>query len=378
MLNRRKSVIGLMTAAVLLIALNACDLGDVLSAKSGSIKEGRVTTVAGPFTDGSGGTSEPRGVAVDYQGTVYVTNHHAGEVLKITFGSNGVVSGQTTLLSGLDYPQDICYGMDGFLYVVEPYDKKITKIDPVSGASTLFYGWTDVKVLSGILGIAADRFGNVYAAEGSNNRIRKIEPDGTVTTFAGGKSGFANGEGSDAKFQYPSGIAVDRAGNVYVSDAYNHCIRKITPEAVVSVYASYAGSWGFVDSDSGSSKFGVIHGMAINVDTGDLFVFDRSSGGVRKITPGREVLPPDPPNTNPLVPETKTPIVVGRSVVTIAGDRKWDSKERSLIDGPAFSARFGNVAANGDLGYPKALAADTFGNVYVADSENLVLRRIAP
>jgi len=77
-------------------------------------------------------------------------------------------------------------------------------------------------------GVAVDTLGNVYVADRGNHRIRKITKDGTVTTIAGdGTAGFKNGTGVNAQFYFPSGIAVDALGNIYVTDYLNHCIRKL-------------------------------------------------------------------------------------------------------------------------------------------------------
>jgi sugar lactone lactonase YvrE len=88
-------------------------------------------------------------------------------------------------------------------------------------------------------GIAVDRLGNVYVSDRSNNTIRKITPDGTVSTLAGlaGSSGFVNGQGGNARFNYPRGLSVDGEGNIYVSDRYNNAIRKITPDGEVTTHS---------------------------------------------------------------------------------------------------------------------------------------------
>lgn len=105
-------------------------------------------------------------------------------------------------------------------------------------------------------GLAVDSTGTVYVADSFNHRIRKILPDGTVSTLAGsGSHGFSNGVGIDARFKFPKGVAVDSTGVVYVADSYNNRIRKILPDGTNRLrfkfgiesyprYGSYI-NWGF-------------------------------------------------------------------------------------------------------------------------------------
>jgi sugar lactone lactonase YvrE len=98
-------------------------------------------------------------------------------------------------------------------------------------------------------GVAVDSAGNVYVADFGNCTIRKITPAGAVTTLAGlaGKSGTADGTGSDGRFSLPSSVAVDKSGNVYVADSGNHTIRKITAAGVVMTLAGSSGNAGAID-----------------------------------------------------------------------------------------------------------------------------------
>ena len=122
---------------------------------------------------------------------------------------------------------------------------KIRKITPAGEVSTLagsgVYGFADGDGINAKFyfpkGIALDASGNLYVADDINHRIRKITPTGTVTTIAGSTLGSDDGDGINAKFNNPRGVTLDAAGNIYVADAGNHRIRKITPTGTVSTIA---------------------------------------------------------------------------------------------------------------------------------------------
>jgi DNA-binding beta-propeller fold protein YncE len=123
----------------------------------------------------------------------------------------------------------------GNIYVAANSNNIIKKITP-QGVATVFAGAGDIGFTDGkgasakfnlIVGLAIDAFGNLWVADRGNNNIRKITKDGTVTTIAGGNEGYADGEGAQAQFYSPYGIAVDKNGVVYVSEMGNNRIRKI-------------------------------------------------------------------------------------------------------------------------------------------------------
>src|SRR5262245_54308832 len=114
-------------------------------------------------------------------------------------------------------------------------------------------------------GIAVNSAGTVYVTDSQNQTIRAITPAGVVTTFAGdpGSFGQANGTGNDARFGSPQAAAVDSVGNVYIADTFNHTIRKITPAGVVSTLAGLAGISGSADGTGSNARFNSPRGVAV-------------------------------------------------------------------------------------------------------------------
>lgn len=185
-------------------------------------------------------------------------------------------------------------------------------------------------------GVAVDAQGNIYVADGGDgNRIRRIAPGGAVTTIAGGAEGYADGAGAQARFNTPSGLAIDKQGNLYVADTGNHAIRKITPEGAVSTLAG-GGAAGMADGIGKAARFNGPVGLAVD-DDGTVYVADTYNDTIRKIAPDG-------------------------SVTTLAG-----SGVPGDVDGPALKASFDT---------PCALLIDSDGALLVADTRNDAIRRI--
>jgi sugar lactone lactonase YvrE len=266
----------------------------------GFIKEGfdeqlSVVTIAGSgargSADGNGKSASfgsTFGIAVDSNGNIYISDTHNRKVRKIT------PSGDVRTLAGSNY---------GFA--------------DGSGSSASFTGpW----------GISVDSTGNMYAADSLNNRIRKITPNGDVSTFAGtGTAGSSDGPGSSATFNNPTGITIDNAGNLYVTDLYSQKIRKITPSGDVSTVVTF-------------NEYYYLSGITID-SSNNLYVTDVNNHIIRKITPSGEVS-------------------------KFAGSGSPGSN-----DGPASSATFN---------FPNAIAVDSTGNLYVTDSGSFKIRKITP
>jgi len=181
----------------------------------------------------------------------------------------------------------------GNIYVAELNTSLIRKITPAGDVITLAgsggFGFADGTGAAASFyrpyGIAIDAAGDLFVADSENNRIRKVTQGGVVTTFAGsGVAGSADGEAASASFQRPGGLAFDAAGNLYVADTSNNLLRKITPEGRVSTLAGQAGVMGALDGIGSAASFSQPYGLAVGAD-GTIYVADSVGNRVRKVVP---------------------------------------------------------------------------------------------
>ena len=319
-----------------------------------------VTTLAGSGSIGSvdlTGTAAsfyyPYSVAVDSAGNLYVADSWNHKIRKITSGgvvttlagsgSAGSVNNTGTAAS-FYYPTGVAVDSAGNVYVADFNNNKIRKITS-GGVVTTLAGSGSAAFSDGQgaeagfnlpSGVAVDSAGNVYVADSSNGRIRKITSGGVVTTLAGsGGTGSGDGTGAEASFYLPSGVAVDSAGNVYVADKNNNRIRKITPVGVVTTLAG-SGNAAFADATGAVASFNNPTGVAVD-SAGNLYVADQKNHKIRKITSGGVV-------------------------TTIAG-----SGNAVFADGTGTGASFNN---------PYGVAVDSAGNLYVCDQSNNRIRKL--
>jgi DNA-binding beta-propeller fold protein YncE len=194
-----------------------------------------------------------------------------------------------------EYPAGLALVAAGNLVVADCWNHTLRLVTPLGRVVTLAgrkgqYGHADgigeEARFSSPFGLVADRSGNVFVTELDNHTIRKVTPIGEVITIAGrpGVPGFADGYGRDARFREPSGIAIDGNGNLFVADKGNHLIRKIAPDGKVSTYAGSATAWGSVDGSRQSARFWSPCGLLID-PTGSLLVADETAHVIRRISP---------------------------------------------------------------------------------------------
>lgn len=269
--------------------------------------DGEVTTFAGSatsgFADGVGTAAEfnhLHSLALDSSGNLYVSDTDNNRIRKIT--SDGVVttfagSGTIGSVDGsgiaaeFNKPYGVAFDSAGILYVADTYNSLIRKITPdgvvttFAGSGTAGYsdGTGTAATFNHPRRLAFDSADNLYVADTDNNLIRKISPAGVVTTFAGsGTVGYVDGAGTAAEFNHPDCVALDGLGNVYVIDTFNNRIRKITSNAVVTTFAG-SGAADYTDGIGTAASFNQPNGGGFD-SSGNLYVADTFNNRIRKIS----------------------------------------------------------------------------------------------
>jgi mucin-19 len=402
--------------------------GDIYVADAGNdtirfiTPAGVVTTFAG--TPGMSGNTDgpvtnalfsyPAGVSLDLSNNLYVADSDNSTIRKISPG------GMVSTLAGLSgtpgsadgtgtnarlrSPAGLDVDAAGNIYVADTGNNTARMITPAGVVTTLagtagIAGYADgisnAAQFSEPTGITPVPPGNVFLTDDNNNAIRKIAPGGVTTTFAGSAgAGSVDGTGSAARFNYPAGIAVDGADNSYVSDYLNHTIREITSAGVVSTFAGLAGVAGTTNGTNGTARFTNPSGVAVD-SSGNLYVADTGNNMIRKVTPagvvttfaGKAGIPGSLDGTGTAA-QFNAPVGVAvdsASNVYVADTGNFEI--RKITPGAVVSTLAGNALANGYndatgsnawFAGPTGIAVDGAGNIYVADTPNLVLREISP
>jgi sugar lactone lactonase YvrE len=242
-------------------------------------------------------------------------------------------------------------------------------------------------------GVSVDTAGNIFVADTYNHTIRKVTSAGVVTTLAGSVvSGSTDGTGSAAKFNLPSGVSVDTAGNVFVADTYNHTIRKVTSAGVVTTLAGTAGSSGSTDATGSAARFNLPAGVAVDT-AGNVFVADTYNYTIRKVTSAGVVTTlagtaGSIGGSNGTGSAARFRYPYGVSVDTAGNVFVADTTNhliRKVTSAGVATTLAGTVGSFGSTDstgtsakfrYPQGIAVDTAGNVFVADTQNRTIRKV--
>ena len=347
--------------------------------------DGTISTVAGTGTrgfNGDGGPATdallnfPTGLDVDTSGNLFTTDS-TKRIRKVapdgtisTVAGNGSTStgsfsgdGGRATDAGLNRPRRVAVDASGNLFIADTGNDRIRKIAPDGTISTV--AGSGLRGSSGDGGpatdaglfllnggdIAVDASGNLFIADSRNHRIRRVIPDGTISTIAGnGTEGFGGdgGPATDAQLSFPYGVAVDASGNLFIADSGNNRMRKVAPDGTISTVAGN-GSAGF-SGDGGPATSAQLSPTDVAVDTsGNLFIVD-----------SLVVLTADPGNSR------IRKVALDGTISTVAGN---GTEGFSGDGGPATDAQ---------LFRPDGVAVDAAGNLFVADNGNHRIRKVAP
>ena len=337
--------------------------------------------------------------------TVATLTVSTGTIITTVAGTVGVIAtlNGTGTAAQFTNPGAIASDSAGNLYVADPTAHVIRKIT-TAGVVTTFAGVVnaagsidgaaDVARFNGPSSVAVDTLGNVYVADTNNHTIRGISASGIVQTLAGtaGSVGSIDGLGAAARFNYPLGVAVDSLGTAYVSDTYNHLIRRISQNGTVSTMGGAAGVRASADGPLGASRFAFPTGIAVD-STGNVYVADSNNATIRKISTGNvtstyagtagsfgsangaalTVARFNQPNG---VAVDSTGVVYVADTFSHTIRRITVAGEVTTLAGLAGSSGSTDGTGSGARFYqPNGIAVDAASNLYIADSQNRTIRR---
>lgn len=325
-----------------------------------------ITTVAGNGTggflgDGGAATNAmiaPNGVTLDGLGDLFIADRGNFRVREVntngvisTIGGNGTPfysgDGGAATNAGMYAPVGLAVNGAGNVFVADINERRIREID-TNGIITTFAGG-GTNTADGIIAtnalifptdVAVGPLGNLYLTDG--NRIRKVDTNGIITTVAGNSIGGYSGDGgtaTNASLAAPQAIAVDASGNLLIADTENNCIRKVDTNGIITTVAGNGGP-GF-SGDGGiaaNAELNVPTGVAADRD-GDLFITDYPDNRIREV------------NTNGIITT-----VAGNGLAGYSGD--------------------GGAATSASLDGPQRISVDETGNLFIADAHNLRIREV--
>ncbi len=337
--------------------------------------DGTITTVAGTGVPGYSGNPapatsaqlrNPRGVAVDAAGNLYIADTSNNRVRKVTVATGIITTvagsafvgdygdGGAAINASLNRPSGVAVDAAGNIYIADTQDHAIRKVTVATGIITTVAGngtagftgdggAATAAQLDTPYSVAVDAAGNLYIADTDNNRIREVvAASGIIVTMAGdGTYGYSGdgGAATGAQLRSPSGVALDAGGNVYIADTSSYVIRKVSPAGTI---ATVAGNGNGSSGDGGPATgalLGYIDDAALDA-AGNLYLADSGNHRVRKVA-------------------------TDGTITTVAGNGT-----------PGYSGD-GGLATAAELNAPSGVAVDSAGNVYIADTNNNVIRKVA-
>jgi uncharacterized protein (TIGR03437 family) len=343
------------------------DTGNAVIRQVGT--DGTISTVSGNAAVGISGDGvalklamvSPFGVAVDSSGVIYVAELGSNRIRKIDTAGNitTAIGDGTQGFAGdggapnkveMSLPTSVQVDSSGNLYFTDSLNNRIRKL---SGGNVNTFAGNGLVSRSGDggaatsaqlnspLGVAVDAAGNLYVSDTLNNLVRRVDTKGVITTFAGtGTAGFGGdgGAAASAQLNNPQGLAVDSAGNLYIADTQNARVRKVSGGTISTVAGSGSSGFGGDGGAATSAQLNAPFGVALDA-AGNLYIAEFSNNRIRKV------------GTNGNIST-----IAGTGVSGYSGD--------------------GGAATSAQLNGPQAVAVDGSGNVYVADTANNRVRKI--
>src|SRR5579883_3165522 len=296
----------------------------------------------------------------------------------------------------LNNPNAIARDAKGNLYISDLGNYVVRRID-ANGQITTFagnntFGFSGdggpayLAALSTVDGIAIDASGNVYLADTLNSRVRIVTKDGNISTFAGNGSRGYSGDGGpavNAQLYYPSGVAVDKNGNVFIADYGAGVVRKVAPSGTISTFAGNRGGiFGAALGDGGPASAALLSlPFSVVADGGgNVYIGDLGSGRIRRV------------DTNNVITSVATSVQAENFALDSSGAIYYSNYNNSTVvklypggtslwiagDGQPGYSGDGGPGTGAQLNAPYGIAVDNSGNLYVADSANAVIRELSP
>jgi trimeric autotransporter adhesin len=334
--------------------------------------DGKINVAAGngtPGFSGDGGAatsaclSYPTGLLVDSSGNLFIADSNNNRIRKVT--SSGIIStfagngdadysgdGDRAISAALNFPMGLAFDLSGNLLIADSANHRIRKVSNTGVIITIagngsgaFSGDEDLATSAALdrpTALAVDESGNLYIADSANQRVRKLTTDGDIDTIAGdGTAGYSGdgGQATETPLNNPVALAVDYSGTLYIADSFNFRIRKLSGGTITTFAGN--GKAGFSGDNGPAASAQIYMPRALAIDTsGNLLIADYANRRVRKVTSSG-------------------------TISTVAG-----------IGGEGFSGD-GAQAASALLRLPSAVAVDSTGNLFIADSANYRVRKIS-